>query len=144
LRKYNNRTGKSIEGINAGVLDCLERHRWPGNVRELENVIERAVVLGRGREIEMGDLPATMHASRPVRREEGTPLADLPYRKAKEIAMGEFDRRYITELLTRTGGNVSRASRRAGMDRSNFRRVMKKHDFDPEAFAPDDAARAED
>ena len=84
-----------------------------------------------------------MRTPRPARREASTPLADLPYRKAKEIAMGEFDRRYITELLTRTGGNVSQASRSAGMDRSNFRRVMKKYDFDPEKFTADGDVRAE-
>jgi DNA-binding NtrC family response regulator len=135
LRKYNARTDKSIEGIQPEVMETLERYPWPGNVRELENVVERAVVLGRGKEIGVSDLPESMRERRPAQRESGTPLADLPYRKAKEIALAEFDRRYMTELLTHTAGNVSKASRMAGMDRSNFRRVLKKYEINPTGFS---------
>ena len=49
--------------------------------------------------------------------------------------MGEFGRRYFMDLLTLTSGNVSRASRRAGMDRSNFRRLLKKAGVDPGGFS---------
>jgi DNA-binding NtrC family response regulator len=135
LRKHNARTGKDLEGVAARAMEALERHSWPGNVRELENVIERAIVLGRGREIDLNDLPEAMRGPLPVRRDSGTPLAELPYRKAKEVAMGEFDRRYITELLNQTGGNVSQASRMAGMDRSNFRRVMKRYGMESADFS---------
>jgi DNA-binding NtrC family response regulator len=135
LRKHNARTGKNLEGVGTRAMEALERHSWPGNVRELENVIERAIVLGRGQEIALRDLPESMHGPLPARRDSGTPLAELPYRKAKEVAMGEFDRRYITELLNQTGGNVSQASRMAGMDRSNFRRVMKRYGMESGDFA---------
>ena len=134
LRKYNLRTGKKVEGISPQAMEMLERYAWPGNVRELENVIERGVVLGRGREIQVSDLPDSLRGPNPARRDTGTALVDLPYRKAKEIAIGEFERRYIHELLTQTDGNVSQASRKAGMDRSNFRRVMKKYSLDPTDF----------
>jgi DNA-binding NtrC family response regulator len=46
--KHRQRTGKRIEGVDAAVLDALQRYEWPGNVRELENTIERAVVLSTG------------------------------------------------------------------------------------------------
>jgi DNA-binding NtrC family response regulator len=134
LRKYNARTGKSIESIHPEVMETLERHAWPGNVRELENVVERAVVLSRGQEILARDLPENLRESAPARRDSGIPLGTYSYRKAKEIALGEFDRRYIAELLTVTSGNVSQASRQAGMDRSNFRRVMKKYGINPVDF----------
>jgi DNA-binding NtrC family response regulator len=139
LRKYNLRTSKNMEGISTDTIELLERYSWPGNVRELENVIERAVVLGRGPEIQVVDLPDTLRGPNPARRESGTALADLPYRKAKEIAVGEFERRYVHELLTQTEGNVSQASRQAGMDRSNFRRVMKKYSLDPSQFGSKDS-----
>ncbi len=134
LRKYCKRTGKNMDGINPGAMERLERYNWPGNVRELENVIERAVVLGRDREIGIADLPENLRGPGALRRETGMALADLPYRKAKEIAVSEFERRYVQELLTQTAGNVSQASRKAGMDRSNFRRVMKKYSIDPVEF----------
>ncbi|MBW1810157.1 MAG: sigma-54-dependent Fis family transcriptional regulator [Deltaproteobacteria bacterium] len=142
LRKHNARTGKNLEGISPEAMEILERYSWQGNVRELENVIERAVVLGRGREVEARDLPESMRGPLPPRRETGTPLAELPYRKAKEIALGEFDRRYMTEILSQTSGNVSQASRRAGMDRSNFRRVMKRYNMDPADFSASNQLKA--
>jgi two-component system response regulator HydG len=141
LRKYNARTGKVLESIRPEVMEILERYSFPGNVRELENIVERAVVLARGKEIELHDLPEVMRGTLPARREAGTSLIELPYKKAKEVAVTEFDRRYLSELLVQTGGNISQASRRAGMDRSNFRRVIKKYGLDPLEFSGNGSQR---
>ena len=135
LRKYNGRTGKTLTGINPEAMQALENYTWPGNVRELENVIERAVVLGRGPEVELRDMPEALRGRLPTRRENGSPLADRPYRQAKEIALSEFERRYVTEMLINAGGNVTQAARLAGMDRSNFKRVMKRCEIDPGQFS---------
>ena len=53
-------------------------------------------------------------------------LADLSYAEAKERAVDTFDDTYVARLLERTSGNVSEAARQAGMDRSNFRRLLKR------------------
>jgi DNA-binding NtrC family response regulator len=53
-------------------------------------------------------------------------LADLPYAEAKKRLVTLFDDEYTGEQLRRTGGNLSEAARRAGLDRSNFRRLLKK------------------
>jgi DNA-binding NtrC family response regulator len=53
-------------------------------------------------------------------------LADLPYADAKDRAGAMFDRTYVERLLKRAEGNLSEAARQAGMDRSNFRRLVKK------------------
>ncbi|HUU00863.1 MAG TPA: sigma-54 dependent transcriptional regulator [Myxococcota bacterium] len=135
LRKYNGRTGKTLAGIELAAMEALENHTWPGNVRELENVVERAVVLGRGPEVGLRDMPEALRGRLPARRENGSPLADRPYRQAKEIALGEFERKYLTELLIGTNGNVTQAARLADMDRSNFRRVMKRYEIDPSRFS---------
>ena len=58
-----------------------------------------------------------------ILREE---LAELPYADAKDHAVDAFDRAYVERLMKRAGGNVSEAARQAGMDRSNFRRLLKK------------------
>ena len=55
-----------------------------------------------------------------------TELIDLPYADAKERANQSFDKAYVERLMHRTSGNVSEAARQAGMDRSNFRRLLKK------------------
>ena len=60
-------------------------------------------------------------------------LTDLPYSHAKKQALDMFEQAYLEAVLRRTGGNVSEAARQAGLDRSNFRRVLKKADFERNA-----------
>ena len=57
-------------------------------------------------------------------------LASLPYAEAKRRLVAHFDELYTGELLRKTGGNMSEAARRAGLDRSNFRRLLKRHKDD--------------
>jgi DNA-binding NtrC family response regulator len=77
--------------------------------------------------------PTSTHASAPPREPSGPNIAlgevlDLPYSEAKRRALESFDRSYVEHALRREQGNVSAAARRAGLDRSNFRRLVKKHD----------------
>ena len=55
VEKFNKKTGKSIEKSPQTVLDTLQGYDWPGNIRELENVIERAIVLSQGDQLQLGD-----------------------------------------------------------------------------------------
>jgi DNA-binding NtrC family response regulator len=57
-------------------------------------------------------------------------LGALPYAEAKRRLVACFDEAYTGELLRETGGNMSEAARRAGLDRSNFRRLLKRHEDD--------------
>jgi DNA-binding NtrC family response regulator len=108
------------------VLDALAEHDWPGNVRELRNYIERAVVLdavlpaasSEGGAEEAG-AAATQAAS------GGAVDLDVPFKQAKELLVAEFERRYLAALLAWSGGNVSRAARRAKMDRMNLHRLVQ-------------------
>jgi two-component system response regulator HydG len=102
------------------------QYRWVGNERELENAIERAVVLTQGESIRLSDLPP--HLAQPPAAPAGSEpyeLAHLPFAQAKAIAVGNFERRYLTTLLEKTSGNITAAALAAGMDRSNFRRLLK-------------------
>jgi DNA-binding NtrC family response regulator len=64
--------------------------------------------------------------------EPGTWSDDQPFRKARDIALGDFERRYFTRLLRRTEGNLSEAARLAGLDRSNLRRALGRLGMRPE------------
>jgi len=100
-------------------------YEWPGNVRELENVIQRAVVMSAKEEITADDLRIK---DRPPRQEfSGGSLP--PYDQAKKRALGSFQRQYISAMLERTGGNVSRAARLSGITRAAFYSIMKKNGF---------------
>ena len=57
LRRYATETKKKIDSIHPEAMEAMRRYSWPGNVRELENAIERAVVVGKGRQIKLSDLP---------------------------------------------------------------------------------------
>jgi DNA-binding NtrC family response regulator len=58
-------------------------------------------------------------------------LARMPYTEAKRRLLSLFDETYTAEVLRCTGGNMSEAARRAGLDRSNFRRLLKRHKDEP-------------
>jgi DNA-binding NtrC family response regulator len=57
-------------------------------------------------------------------------FAELPYAEAKRRLVAQFDEAYTAEILRRSRGNMSEAARRAGVDRSNFRRLLKRHKYD--------------
>lgn len=124
--------GKEVPTLSADALQSLQAYRWPGNVRELENVLERAMVLVAGNTITAREIPpkilgevfylADTHAT--------TEMTQLPYQEAKDVALQAFNRSYVTGLLRQSRGNISLASVKAGMDRSNFKKIVKKCEID--------------
>ncbi len=135
LQKYARRSGRDIKRIGTEALRVLREQPWPGNVRQLENAIEHAVVMTRGDCIMPADLPPLSENERsgfdeilPVTQSPmwNEIFVDLPYSEAKDRAETMFDRAYVERLLKRAEGNMSEAARQAGMDRSNFRRLVKK------------------
>jgi DNA-binding NtrC family response regulator len=141
--------------LGPDAVRALREYDWPGNVRELEHAIEHAMVLAQRDIISAQDLPFVrpsglprepstspglgpiarrqdLEPSRPVVTAVGLPgdplveLAELPYAEAKKRILGQFDETYTRELLQRASGNMSEAARRAGLDRSNFRRLLKR------------------
>lgn len=100
-------------------LAFIERHAWPGNVRELENVIHREFLMCEGQEI-------LLEGARKASEETATPH-DATFKAAKVRAIDEFERRFVFDLLKRTGGNISQAAKLAGQDRSAFGKLARKH-----------------
>ncbi|ADO73830.1 sigma-54-dependent transcriptional regulator [Stigmatella aurantiaca] len=129
LKLYSAKLDKKVAGFTPRAMEALTVNRWTGNVRELENVIERAVVLTSNEVLDVEDLPPGFQeapqAGSPV---EVFSLAHLPYAQAKRLAMRAFERRYLTALLEKNNNNVSSAARAAGVDRSNFRRLLKQYE----------------
>ncbi len=129
------RIGKKERPLGRDAVAALAAYRWPGNVRELENAIERACIVARGEEIHASDFPfsSTAVPSNSTSSTIPTPPAvlddailDLPYVEARRRILEQFEDDYIRETLARCNGNASEAARRAGLDRSNFRRVLKR------------------
>jgi two-component system response regulator HydG len=137
LGKYAVRAGKDVRKFAPEVVRVLQQQHWPGNVRELENAMEYAVVFAKEDTVNVSDLPfeAPEASGRaPVRASSGIPwpevLVEMPYRDAKSQALAAFESAYFRAVLDRSGGNVSKAAREAGLDRSNFRRAAKRAGID--------------
>ena len=133
LSRFAPRAGKDIRRIGVEALRRLREHAWPGNVRELGSVMEHAVVMAKGDAILPADLPIGQAVEMDDEEGEAAPatiaseeLFEMPYADAKDHAVDAFDQAYVDRLMKRAGGNVSEAARLAGMDRSNFRRLVKK------------------
>jgi two-component system, NtrC family, response regulator GlrR len=123
-----------------GLLEQLVAHDWPGNVRELRNVVERALSLGaaaladltdgRPRSAPPGD-GGGGHGTEPAeRRAPAADVLELPFKEAKAALVESFERDYLTALLARHKGNISRAAAEAGIDRNYIHRLVKKYNLE--------------
>ncbi len=132
--------------LTADAMEMLMAYSWPGNVRELKNVIERAASLSSGSSIERHDLhlsnslsasPINMAPSTPSRSNAAASddpnisviHADLtkPYKDGKQEMIDQFEADYLTKLMGEFDGNISQASKHAGLTRYHLRELLKKH-----------------
>jgi two-component system response regulator HydG len=145
LRRYAERLSKKVRAVAPEALELLSGYRWPGNVRELENAIERAVVLCRGDTVLPQDLPPAVTGRTAPLVREGPTSGDeaawltLSYAAAKEQALRRFEKGYVDALMKACDNNISAAARKAGMDRSNFKRVLRKYRTDVEPDTGDES-----
>jgi DNA-binding NtrC family response regulator len=126
------------------TVELMMKHDWPGNVRELRNVIERAVLLSEAPANEAAfrrsyvspsdssDEPKTDRSGEavPTTGRENVLVMDIdtetPFKVAKQQLIGEFERRYISELLEKHDGNISAAARAAGIDRMSIHKMLNR------------------
>ncbi|MCU0704273.1 MAG: sigma-54 dependent transcriptional regulator [Fimbriiglobus sp.] len=108
---------KPVAGFTPAAREALARHRWPGNVRELRNAVERAVLLSKGAEIDVTDLPPAVSAPPPA---------------AAKVAVGEgvpidaVEVEHIRRVLA-TSPTLEDAARTLGIDPSTLYRKRKKY-----------------
>lgn len=133
LVKHCGRLNKAIKKISRQVMDRLMAYDYPGNVRELENIIEHSVTLEKGNVLTVDSLPHTMsEQSRGDSLE--VPIPGPHLKEARRAVSDAFEERFIKERLKETGGNVSAAARRAGIQRQTLQRMMRKHGIRSEDF----------
>jgi DNA-binding NtrC family response regulator len=123
------RTSGPPPALTADTIAYLQGRPWRGNVRELQNVIEHvAVIAEAGRPIEPADIPVYDEAPA-VHADTGLPAAIMneAFHTAKERLITHFELEYLSRLTTRAGGNMSKAARLAGIDRTTLYRLMEKH-----------------
>ncbi len=140
LRQVCQELGRPEPRLSSGVLAALHRRHWPGNIRELKNVIERAVLLCNGEEIEVEQLPedrpqkqapkepeqpdrTLRNALNRLRDAPGGPAAPRPRMDTPDQAPAadrDRDKQRILDALADCAGNQSRAAKQLGMPRRTF------------------------
>ena len=112
-----------------GTLESLVSRPWRGNVRELQNVIEHLAVLAEpNQEIRPDDIPfydEPMNAPKSAATQVAA--TDEAYYTARERLITEFERTYLTRLVGRAAGNMSKAARLASIDRTTLYRLLERH-----------------
>ncbi|HLB05655.1 MAG TPA: sigma-54 dependent transcriptional regulator [Thermodesulfobacteriota bacterium] len=121
LEKFNNKMGKRAGPFSFEAINILEEAEWKGNVRELENTVERVVALKGEGAVESWDLPSNVTSSKPQASHPS--YSELPYQNAKE----NFEKRYLEELLIKTGHNISKIAQDSGIPRQNLYLKLKKY-----------------
>jgi DNA-binding NtrC family response regulator len=130
LRKHVRPTGEMPRFADS-AKQALLSYGWPGNVRELENAVVRAIHLSVDGVIEDADL-GLPEAEAPVGAfpdvlEEFEELG--PLKVMKKIAIEKFERSYLTRLMARHAGNISKAARAAGKERRELGKLLKKYNI---------------
>jgi DNA-binding NtrC family response regulator len=115
LRRHSRRIGRRV-AAHPEVVELLSSHGWPGNVRELENMVERAIALNTS-----GMLTAVDFSEYMTKKEPRSALfsGDL-------VSLEEIERQYISHVIERCGGNMSRAAEVLQIDRRTLYRMMER------------------
>ena len=130
--KERTRQGRPELTLPPALLPHFQEHSWPGNIRELENIIERIVVLARGDEITVRDLPDFLRRERPAA--EMLQL-ELPERG---ISLESVEKDLIVRALKKFGGNQTHAARYLDISRKALIYRMDKHGLRRESDAGDE------
>ena len=129
LNEFAARKGCRVNGIADDALRALQCYSWPGNIRELRNIMERAVALCPDLQIQLRDLPETIHSPgrRPgsVARVDGA--ADAAVASRLHDVRGQAEMAHILEALRKHGNNRLRAAAELGISRMTLYNKLRKY-----------------
>jgi DNA-binding NtrC family response regulator len=123
LAIYKKKFGKPIAGLSASAEKALLEYSWPGNVRELANVVERAVILCRGEEVQPEDLALTSGGTLLAQRAQED--SDSPR------SLLDMERDFIQSALQRHNWNHNTAAEEIGLSPAALSKKIKEHQIQP-------------
>lgn len=115
IAKYCRSMSKDLVSIEKSALKRLEEFEFPGNVRELENMIERAIVIGNGKEIALKDLPMGKEVV-----------------SSSVESLDELENKHVQQILNKYEWNITRAAKALNVDRVTLYSKIKKYDLKQE------------
>jgi len=123
--------GAPFPKLTDAALRALCASAWRGNVRELQNVIEHVAVIAEpaaaihAEDLQLVGDPAPVNGANPASLV--STLLEESYHVARDRVIAQFERQYLTWLVNRAAGNMSKAARIAGVDRTTLYRMMERH-----------------
>ncbi|ACS78479.1 sigma-54-dependent transcriptional regulator [Maridesulfovibrio salexigens] len=121
--------------LDPAVVGHLSAQSWTGNVRELQNTMRKLAVFSTGESITM--LAVDLAEGKMSADAGSDSMSSLPYKEAKQQLVDSFSRSYISDLLSRTGGNVSEAARNSGLSRVAVQKMLARFDLKSSLFKKD-------
>ncbi|MDN3514889.1 MAG: sigma-54 dependent transcriptional regulator [Candidatus Brocadia sp.] len=118
LSIHNKKNRKNVEGVSREALNKLMSYTWPGNIRELENVIERAVILCKGKIVEPVDIPLYQEKTGSLQDLSGKPL---------QVLMDQVERQVIINTLESTGADKEKTAKILQISRASLYNKINKH-----------------
>lgn len=145
VHKYSQMFNKNVKRCSQSVLAAFKQHDWPGNVRELENVIQRAVILSEGQNLELAAVPAIFRSRDP----EPAAIDDLApdtTGSSYELELRRFKRNLVLRALNQYGWRKAETARVLGVARGYLHRLINQLEIpepeDPQWCNVEDAVRA--
>ena len=129
LKRFVLSHGRKKTGITPDAMECLQRYGWPGNVRELENVIERAVLLSKGNEVGIEDLPPVLIAQSQISNQQTLVSMGL------KDALAEPEKAIIRTALDANNWNRQETAKALQINRTTLYKKMKRYDLETEPLA---------
>jgi two-component system response regulator AtoC len=136
--------GRGPAGISEEAIQSLCRYDWPGNIRELMNVLERGLLLCKGEEIMVDDLPTIFREKSDRVQELMAPLFDdqgawetMTLPEVLKRMEKQVERIYLEMMLHKTNGRIAMAAKLAGIHPRSLYNKMKSHDLRKETFKTD-------
>ncbi len=120
LEQAAERYGREPKSLSAEAYHCVLNHLWPGNVRELNNVLEAALVLSAGDEIQADDL----RLGRPPSSSNG--VTSRTFKEAKQQMVETFERGFIIRALRQHKGNITHAATEIGLRRQQLQQKIRE------------------
>lgn len=121
IQRFNQRYKKTVTNLSPEALEAMVTADWPGNIRQLQNVIEQTVVLATTPIVPLNLLEKALQV---------TESSIIPYDAAKH----QFEQSYLINLLKATQGNVAQAAKLAKRNRTEFYRLLERHQIQAASF----------
>jgi DNA-binding NtrC family response regulator len=113
--------------LSPEVLHYLYQKKWPGNIRELQNNVKRIVLLATPGYVDLADIGILDESTNRVPTNQFEDLYTYDYNDAKSRIVERFSVSYLRNLLTRHGGNVTKAAADCGLERQALQRIMRRN-----------------